>query len=194
MNFREGTRRLGMLLGAFGVILGGVVSFLILQPAMEQRARHNKFEQLAASDVVQQERKSKAISVLRGLTEDRQRDILARLAPDVKKDILAKFSAQPLVPAPLAPDLPPGFIPYQPMPADSPSEPNWGGIKIIHWTNDIDVESIEMSDGQYLFPTPAPAAKTYFLAALLPVLGFFIPWGLVNAIGWVGAGFYRSTN
>ena len=58
MNLREGTRRLALLLGVVGAILGGIASYLVLQPALEQRARHNRFEQLANSDVVKQERKA----------------------------------------------------------------------------------------------------------------------------------------
>jgi hypothetical protein len=66
------------------------------------------------------------------------------------------------------------------------------GIKAINWSQDFAVESIETQDGQTLYPTPAPAAWLYLLIALLPVLGFVIPWGAVRAIGWVGAGFVAS--
>jgi len=191
MNLREGTRRLALLLGALGAIVGGFASYMELQSVMDQRARHNKFEQLAASDVVKRERASEAVSVLRGLTEDRRKAILARLSPDVKKDVLPLLTA-PAAEAQLA-QLPPNFVPYQPMPADSPSEPNRGGIKIIHWTNDIDVESIETEDGQALHPTATRSAWEYLLVALLPVFGFLIPWGAVRAIGWVGAGFIQSS-
>jgi hypothetical protein len=58
MNLREGTRRLALLLGAIGAILGGFVSYFELQTVLSQRAQHNKFDQLANSDVVQQERKN----------------------------------------------------------------------------------------------------------------------------------------
>jgi hypothetical protein len=56
MNLKEGTRRLALLLGVVGAIAGGFVSYLELQTTLEQRARHNRFEQLANSPVVQQER------------------------------------------------------------------------------------------------------------------------------------------
>lgn len=58
MNLREGTRRVALLLGAVGAILGGIASYLVLQPAIEQRSSYNRFERLANSKVVQQERKS----------------------------------------------------------------------------------------------------------------------------------------
>jgi hypothetical protein len=72
------------------------------------------------------------------------------------------------------------------------SEVNKGGTKTVHWAKDYGVESIETADGQTLYPTPPPSAWLYLLVALFPVLGFFIPWGAVRAIGWVIAGFAAS--
>src|ERR1700722_11382981 len=60
MNFREGTRRLALLLGAAGAILGGFASYIELQTVLGERAYHDKFEQLANSDVVKQVRKGQA--------------------------------------------------------------------------------------------------------------------------------------
>jgi hypothetical protein len=68
---------------------------------------------------------------------------------------------------------------------------NESGIKTVHWTKKLDVESIETDDGQTIYPTSAPPAWMYFLIALFPVLGFIIPWGAVRAIGWVGTGFFQ---
>jgi hypothetical protein len=149
MNLREGTRRLALLLGIVGVIAGGFFSYLFIQDAMGQRARHNKFEQLANSDVVRQERKSQAGWV----------SIDPKTGERIPwKQLLDK-----------------------------------GGIKSISWTEDNEIESIEAEDGQTLFPTPAPSAWTYLLIALFPILGFFIPWGVIRAIGWVGAGFLTTS-
>lgn len=49
MNLREGTRRLALLLGVVGVLLGGFASYVELQSTIGQRAAHNRFEQLANS-------------------------------------------------------------------------------------------------------------------------------------------------
>jgi predicted small secreted protein len=147
MNLREGTRRLALLLGVVGTILGGFASYLELQSVLEQRARHNRFEQLATSDVVEQERKSQA-----------------------------------------------GWVSIDPK---TEERVDWyqlidkGGINTIHWTKDNEIESIGTQDGQTLYPTPAPSAWLYLLVALFPILGFFIPWGAIRAIGWVGAGFFK---
>ncbi len=63
------------------------------------------------------------------------------------------------------------------------------GIKTIRWIAGYEIGWIETQDGQTLYSTPAPGVWSYLLIAILPILGFFIPWGAVRAIGWVGAGF-----
>ncbi len=129
-----------------------LVSYLEWQELHSQRTRHERFEQLAATDVVQQERKT----------------------------------------------------PHSVMEYDAQGNPiqsvvNRDGIKTINWDkdhvwNDVSgVYSIETSDGQTLYPTAAPSAWLYLLIALLPPLGFLIPWGVVRAIGWVGVGFVTDT-
>jgi len=147
MNLKEGTRRLALLLGVVGALLGGFVSYLELDSIMSQRVCHNRFERLASSDVVQHEHKSMAG--------------WATIDPQTGERI-------PWV-----------------------QQVDKGGIKTIHWTKDNEIESIETEDGQALYPTPAPAAWLYLLVVLFPILGFFIPWGAIRAIGWVGAGFFQ---
>ncbi len=145
MNLREGTRRLALLLGVAGAVLGGFASYMELQTVLAQRERHNKFDQLASSDVVQQERRSQS-----------------------------------------------GWVSIDPKTGERiqwDQQVDKGGIKTIHWTKDNDIESIETTDGRTVYPTPAPAAWEYLLIVLFPVFGFFIPWGVVRSIGWVGTGF-----
>jgi predicted small secreted protein len=149
MNLREGTRRLALLLGVVGAILGGFASYVELQTVLNQRARHNAFEQMANSEFVQQERKKLADWV----------------------SIEPKTGER----------------------ADWYELVDKGGINSIHWDKDNKIESIETQDGQTLYPTPAPSAWLYLLVALFPFLGFFIPWGAIRAIGWVGAGFFQPS-
>lgn len=145
MNLREGTRRLALLFGAAGTILCAVLSYAQLQSLMRQRADHMRFEQLANSPAVEQERKDWFLV-----------------------------------------NLPAGAIP-------DPSKLNKGGVGTIHWNRNLEIASIETQDGQTLYPTPAPGAWSYALIAILPLLGFFIPWGAVRAIGWVLAGFVQPS-
>jgi hypothetical protein len=87
------------------------------------------------------------------------------------------------------------------------SELNRGGIKTISWTygfaedsinasfpwpRRLDVKLIETQDGETLAPTPRPSAWAYLSIILFPILGFFIPWGVIRAIGWMGAGFVTN--
>jgi hypothetical protein len=229
MNLNEGTRRLALLLGAVGAIFGGFASYLELHTILEQGARHNKFEQLADSDVVQRERKCRLAGMTSGCSDDPYAataiqapagDPYAATAelsyrPQKVKQTLhdPKFyelssAAQQKVLATLDPvyaQLPLqeqvkvlqiGRQKYGGSAAGAttpvPSEVDKSGIKAINWSQDYAVESIETGDGQTLYPTPATSAWTYLLIALFPILGFFIPWGAVRAIGWVGAGFVAS--
>jgi hypothetical protein len=149
MNLKEGTQRLALLLGAAGAILGGFALYAELQTVQSQRAQHNKFEQLAASDVVRQEREKLNPSL-----------------PDWQR------------------------FDYE---SSTYSGPNRGGIKTIAWGKNFGVRYFETEDGQTLYPTPAPSAWLYILVALLPVLGFFLPWGAIRAVGWVVAGFVQTS-
>lgn len=89
-------------------------------------------------------------------------------------------------------------VPVKPGSGDDPfaaiaqpvaSEVRKDGIETINWSHDYGVASIETEDGHTLYPTPAPSAWLYLLIALFPILGFFIPWGAIRAIVWVGEGF-----
>jgi len=205
VNFREGTRRLALFLGAVGAILGGFASYLELQSVLNQRERHAKFELLANSDNAQMERKCRLLGYASGCfqiklppgatlveqDQKKQEDRFVKNAPKKNADpyaataepseangVPAKFSAAEMEDA----------VPL-------PSEVNAGGIKTINWAKGwaYTVESIETEDGQTLYPTPAPNRWLYLLAAICPVLGFALPWGLIRAVGWVGAGFLATS-
>ena len=155
MNLHEGTRRLALLLGVVGALLGGYVSYLELQTVLDQRASHNRFEQLAASDAVKQ----------------------------AKPDWFVKHEPKPHGPWE-------DYVVTDPN-GTAPSEVDKDGIKKIHWSKNYGVESIETENGQIIIPTPAPAAWQYLFVAICPIIGFFIPWGSIRAIGWVVTGFAR---
>ena len=169
MNLREGTRRLALLLGIVGAIAGGYVSFLELVTILPQQARHNRFEQLANSEAAQRERKCRSLGYASGCSE-----LPPPLPPGHTLD-KPKYTIENADGTPLA------------------SEVNKGGIGTINWNRDYVVESIETQDGQTFYPIPAPSRWLYLFAAILPLLGFALPWGLIRAVGWVGAGFLAST-
>ena len=89
------------------------------------------------------------------------------------------------------PNLPAGYV-LEPL-HDFKLDPPKCGIATIHWSNDFQIRSLEMESGQTLYPTPAPGIWSYCLIAIMPLLGFFVPWGTIRAIGWVAAGFVQPS-
>jgi hypothetical protein len=173
VNLREGTRRLALLLGVVGAILGGFASYVDLQTTLAQRTRHSRFEQLANSGVVQHERKCRLAGITSGCSDLPNDFVLKPTQGSASTQYLDPQTGEPIQ----------GW--------EEPSQVNKGGIKAIRWGKDYGVETIETDDGQTLYPTPAPAAWGYLLVSLFPILGFIIPWGAVRAIGWVIAGFVQ---
>jgi hypothetical protein len=155
-----------------------------MHDALSQKARHNRFEQLANSDIVKQARKAIQGSELPikidPVTGERV-ETAAKLGPS-PNSAPAKFDWTVVETCPL--DSSDG--------SGCTTEVRKEDMKTIHWAKGLGVESIETEDGQTFYPTPSPSAWTYLLIALFPVLGFFIPWGAIRAIGWVGAGFVAS--
>jgi len=66
------------------------------------------------------------------------------------------------------------------------------GIDTITWSSGCQIASITTENGETVYPSPAPGTWSHILIANLPLHGFFIPWGAIRAIGWVGAGFIAS--
>jgi hypothetical protein len=52
-----------------------------------------------------------------------------------------------------------------------------------------DVIEIETEDGNTVHRTDPPPLWTYLLAPVFLVLGFFVPWGTLKVLTWIGAGF-----
>ena len=83
-------------------------------------------------------------------------------------------------------------------PDDNPNAPEYtaklnnGGTETVHFLENRGIASVETAGGQTLYPTPAPGTGAYLLVAILPVLGFLIPWGVARAFGWVIAGFSQK--
>jgi hypothetical protein len=246
MNFREGTRRLALLLGGLGAIVGAIGSYSYLQPVMHQRELHRAFEQLATSDIVKQERKklqafpdfipdmpdfipdSGQFAPISGLPPSAVLKPIPQHGRAKLSDAQSRYVQLPngsylewpegvsaeefkakagklmgTSPTPSnAKPLQTHIKEYSPQQLQDQvdwgtsippfSKVNEGGIETINWGHDYGVESIEATDGQTLYPTAAPSAWLYLLIALLPLLGFLIPWSVIRAVGWVGAGFVAS--
>ena len=205
MNLKEGTRRLALLLGVVGAVLGGFASYLELQSVLNQREHHVKFELLANSDNAQKERKCRLLGYASGCFQIKLPPGATLVEQDQKKqeDWFVKNAPKKNA-APYAATAEPSEtngVPTKFSAAEMedavplPSEVNAGGIKTINWSKGwtYAVESIETEDGQTLYPTLAPNRWLYLVAAICPILGYALPWGLVRAVGWVGAGFFTSS-
>ena len=219
MNLREGVRRLALLLGAVGAIFAAFASCVELRTVLKQTLRHNRFEQLANSQAVQDSRNCwKGVLSERGCNEE-------KTGPGGVEHQLGATNAlmawSVVFPNSQAIGLPDGQIRDFPISMSKEQIENvlqkefpsgsavvrheqltkgpWeefplsvvdrGEISVVRWSADLGIESIETRDGQILYPTPSPAWWTYPPIVLFPILGFFIPWGAVRASGWIGSRF-----
>jgi hypothetical protein len=213
MNVKEGTRRLALLVGVLGAAFGCFASYVVLRDAMGARARYKAFERLEKSNVVQQERKSvqeehesffrswvgpwdeyreapdDTVTTWKSFSPERREELLAKMTPEQKHKLRAVIEQQ------TQRDEQDPYAEFQ-KPAESAkriSKVNEGGIKAIHWTKDLGVESLDTEDGMTLYPTPAPTPWPYLLAVIFPVFGFVIPWASARALTWVGVGFFEKS-
>jgi len=167
---------------------------------MRQRANHQKFEQLANSSVAEQGRKGcfvRDIPSERGPEYDAQGNPIPAQTNQTPLpwEKYANHKGNPWDRPPAPTKQTPCFVPDDDPNAFyyTPSKLNSGEIKTLHFDENHEISTIETQNGQTLYPTPAPSAWLYLLIALFPLLGFFIPWGIIRAIGWVGAGFVASS-
>ncbi len=177
MNLGEGTRRLALLLGVVGAILGGFVSYIELQETMRTKAEHDQFALVSSRIEELGKETQKAYPAYSDLNP-----------ADLGLRVLGKYPQfWPWVGghALQRPELP---KPWEVHSAQQPQLDSWeSAAKQDDWR----VWGIKSPDGQTLYPTTAPGVWSYVLIAILPVLGFFIPWCVVRAIGWVAAGFFQ---
>ena len=168
MSSKEGVRRLALLFGLLGVILGGFVSYQEWNLIVTQKANHKKFEALAKSDVVQQERNRRF-----------QKDPATGVMLDMNIKNLTSQKARDEE-----------F-------ADFPSRILEGEISEIDWNKDLQVSMIKTIDGEFLLPTQEPGTTRYLLMVVFPVIGFLLFWGAARIVsligGWIVAGFKRPS-
>jgi hypothetical protein len=196
MNFKEGIRRLALLAGCFGAIGGAIGSYLELKPANKQKAAHDRFERLATSDVVQKERKCRLLGDEPGCSQIELPPNATLVAPESGKKKNTDPNAATAEPddfadiaKPLPSNIPKKFNLEYVVPI--PSEINTDVIKTINWGmgKNYDVESLEIEDGTTISRTALPSRWIYLFAAILPVIGFALPWGLIRSVQWVATGF-----
>lgn len=161
MNLREGTRRLALLLGALGAIIGGIASFYELhtvQTVLRERADHMRFEQLINSGLVSRERDAKKAWLAK----------VTRFSPSSPYTYVFSFSD-------FTSKVDQGGI----------HQINWTDNFEVQSIETQDGQILRPTSA------PAWPWWDCLLIAAYPVLGFLVPWGSVRAIGWVVAGFVQ---
>jgi hypothetical protein len=205
MNIWEGMRRLALVLGIAGALVGGYASFLELRNI----AKYREFRKFANSYSVRLEAQSFTADVQHVRTI-----YLNSKAHDDSQMPQGRENANRSDPLSAARQIS-GLIAAERTDRDNAerrllliqrthSEIKMNGVRKINWTKDyginaidisfpwprhLDIESIETEDGHTLFPVPSPSVSTYLSIVLLPMVGFLIPWGICRATGWIGIGF-----
>lgn len=173
-EFEAETRQNAMRAGVVGAILGAVVSVVGIRIVWIQNAQRLQFDRLASSSVVQQQRRlvqAPAEAIPDPYAQQKESNALSA-QPEKESDSQSAPSNEVVL----------GYSTYDP----APTEVNAGGIKVIHWTRDYGVESLDMDDGRSIHPSPEPSSWVYFMIAMCPVVGFFIPWGGVRIFSGEG--------
>jgi len=149
LNIREGMRRVGVLLGCIGLCFGIVGCVLVFQDTWQTRTRHAEFERLAHSDVVMREQRylwSLHLSpdAVPASTDVGRLPAGVVITPFPVKASDSEFTVDSV-------QIPGNAVigSSPPNTTSSPSESN--SPKVIHWTNDLAVSSIERMDGETFY-------------------------------------------
>jgi len=221
MNVREGMRRLGLVLGALGAAAGAVVAYIQLQPVLAQRAQYKTFQSLAVSPVVQKELeflKTDTITRSTGPPNDRLGpwSLWTPVPNDWPSEVSGPWSRYGDTDKPTDPyaayQVPVGWLQHAEASALGGSPEGWrvdaGRVRAIHFWKDTDdgkvnarwagnvstadISDIETENGQKVYRTEPPSFWSYLLIPVFPVMGFFLPWGAIKTLTWVGVGFSQS--
>jgi hypothetical protein len=206
MNFREGMRRLGLTLGIVGALVGSLPAYLEFQQFQSQRNERARFESLMNSEIMR--------DLAKKIAEQNIRNTTINLKHDGIKAIYLDEQGNPKVPAktyfdehgnPVAvdsfiPDKPtPGFLPEKPAAPltvifEEPLEVKTDRIEEVEVNQTGGVIRLKLENGNMVENTPVPATASYVEVALIPLVGFLIPWGVIRLITWIALGFLRNSS
>lgn len=188
MNIKEGTRRLGVVLGILGGAAGVYIGYAQEQPLWKARAAHSRLESVMALPTMQKVAKA---------ARDYQNDWFVRNAPH-------PFSGR--VDYGALATLPRGYVLDPPAKKDifdtveneqlERTESilvsvNLDGIKQVTVDKTGIVSSVELSSGELIVRVDPPPLRAYLVLLLYPVIGFLIPWGALKTITWIATGFVK---
>ena len=179
MNFKEGMRRVGIVLGVLGGITGGVFGYSELQNAW---ALHTRFKRLQALPVMHDV--AAAIKAYPEFTSIRPIRPVYTIEPP---------GWEPVFEARKSGDLDKIADPDTEITVDAKnSEP----VKAVNVDKNGAISSVELTTGERVHREPDTFKAHSALAARLllpfcyPVIGFLFPWATIRALVWVGSGFF----
>lgn len=198
----EGPRRLALLLGVLGAVCGAFVSYRELNVVI----RHNTFEALANSDFVRQEASKYLSDVQQKRSEyfEAERECNSQALAS-ERNLKSALTINQLAAQCASNEV---EVERDLRRIDHlHSEVNADKIKLIDWTPNygiesidggepwprrLDIELIATQDGGEYGPDDAPSTWTYLLIFLSPFLGFLALWGGVHSVVWVQTGFSKA--
>jgi len=205
MNFTEGMRRVGVVLGLCGFMAGCFFGYIHLRPLLAQRAQSRTFKMLVSSPVVTQELGDlNATSAAATATSP----WLPVLTTEINRGGIRAIHFGPWV----------GYRGIDPSGRKTEKyriETDKGTYEVETAPVDLsklsieqleayrrllskqkqhysanDVIEIETEDGKAVHPTDPPPLWTNLQAPVFPILGFLLPWGAIRVLTWVVTGFF----
>jgi hypothetical protein len=209
MTVMEAMRRLGILLGACGAILGGLVAYRDAKAVWTSYAASRRFESLMASPTMRKVAQA-ALDYERKYWKDpwakyRSPGMLTyqdgAIWADVPSPSLERAGHTEIEIRRTTPVEPPtrrresrdiwiwdqaadSFVPDHPVPISV----NLEGIREVAAEKTGVISSIELATGESVQRTVAPRVTAYFRLLLYPLFGFMLPWATFRALAWVARG------
>ena len=214
MNFKEGMRRVGIVLGLLGGITGGVLGYSELQNAWSLHTRFKRLQALPVMDdvaaAIKAYPKFTAIGPIQPDTAQ-QRQQTVPIPPGATIDWSAANAPKTAARSGYATE-PPGWEPVfetrksgesdkiadpdAEITVDAKNADYADPIKAVNADKTGAISSIELTTGERVHREPDTFKAHLALAASLllpfcyPVIGFLVPWGAIRACVWVGSGFF----
>jgi hypothetical protein len=178
MNVGEGTRRLAILLGVLGAVVGALAGQTGARKLWNARASSTRFESLMSFPTMR--KVAKAAKEHKGEFAGRVDYTVLATVPSgyvlefspVKDDIFDQVERQEMEKS-----------------GSMVVSLNLDGIKEVTVDRTGTVQMIRLANGSPLQRTESPSLGSYFEMLLYPAVGFLLPWGVVRALAWVVAGF-----
>ena len=196
MNIREGMRRLGILVGAAGGLVGGFLGYGEAQPLWQTHVAYRKFESLMALPIMH-----KVASTVKEYQADSSRlDFLAReyggstecrTPPLDYSAIVASAGSVVFERAKI--NVPPGYtLDKDPAPCSIVVQVNLNGIKEVYVDKVGGISEIDLTTGEGVPKTDPPHLQSHGAIVLYPIMGFLIPWCALRLLTWAGSGFFEA--